>query len=296
MSPDSLKSLSHFSLPNQIKLVIGLLIKPLFRNNERFQILLKEKHQLDFIYRCNREVRKLSSNEILITGNRNVKYDYQFHLRRYTSDIDVYKQIYYRPDYPRIIDKIKEIFGGVENVKKIIDGGAYTGLSTFYWAKSFPKSQVVAIEAEKSNFDLLRKNVQINNLSNADVYNKAIWSNEEQLCISREKMDKRPWAFAVEIRKNQQTDEVSGISLSKLRTDLSIDKIDILKLDIEGAEREVFLEDNKISEVLENTKVIICELHYFDETKDAILKKIIDFGYSVSTIGEDHFFINQKYL
>lgn len=296
MSPDSLKSLSHFSLPNQVKLVIGLLIPPLFRNNEHFQILLKEKRQLDFIYRCNREVRKLSSDEILITGNRNVEYDYQFHLRRFTSDIDVYKQIYYRPDYPRIIDKIEEIFRGFENVKKIIDGGAYTGLSTFYWAKTFPNAQVVAIEAERSNFDLLKKNVLINNLSNVDIHNKAIWSHEEQLCITREKMDKRPWAFAVEIRNEQQTDEISGISLSKLRADLSIDTVDILKLDIEGAEREVFLEDNKIGEVLENTKVIICELHYFDKTKDDIIKKITGFGYLVSTIGEDHFFVNQKYL
>ena len=294
MSPDSIKSLSHFSLLNKLKLVLGLLITPLFKNDKHFQALLNEKRGLDFLYRCNREVKKVGINEILIKGNRNVSYDYQFHLRRYSSDVDVFNQIYVRPDYPLIINKVKEVLGGDENVSTIIDGGAYIGLSTFYWASTFPNAKVVAIEAEKSNFDQLKINVHINNLLNVQLENKAIWSHEENLNITREKMDKRPWAFAVETRNYQQADVIPGISLSKLRTGLGIDKIDVLKLDIEGAEREVFLGDKGIGEVLENTKIIICELHYFDQTKEDILQSIKEYGFNISTIGEDIFCVNER--
>ncbi|MEQ8336732.1 MAG: FkbM family methyltransferase [Cyclobacteriaceae bacterium] len=241
-------------------------------------------------------MKKFEMNKIHIAGNRNVNHDYQFLLRRYSSDVDVFRQLYYRPDYPVIVDKVIQTLGRPENVSTIIDGGAYIGLSTFYWASTFPEARVIAIEAEKSNFDLLQKNVQMNNLMNVQVENLALWSHEENLNITREKMDKRPWAFAVEATTDQPSDMIPGISLSKLLNDRSIDQIDILKLDIEGAEKEVFLQDEGIGKVLKRTKIIICELHYFDQTKKHILKKLKDYGFTISSIGEDLFCINKKLI
>ncbi|MEQ9219064.1 MAG: FkbM family methyltransferase [Cyclobacteriaceae bacterium] len=296
MSLDSIKSLSHFTVLEQLKLVLGLLISPLFKNNKHFQTLLNEKRGLDFLYRCNREVKKIDLNTILIRGKRNVNHDYKFQLRRYSSDVDVFRQLYYHPDYPMIIDKVIQTLGGVEKVFTIIDGGAYIGLSTFYWASTFPEARVIAIEAEKSNFDLLQKNVQMNTLLNVQAENLALWSHEENLNITREKMDKRPWAFAVEATTDQPSDMIPGISLSKLLINRSIDQIDVLKLDIEGAEKEVFLQDEGIGKVLESTKIIICELHYFDQTKKHILKKLKDYGFIISSIGEDLFCINKKLI
>lgn len=294
MNINTLKSLPFFSLIDQIKLVIGLLFPSVFQKNDEFKRLLVEKRGIDFLFRNNKSIKSFGQNTILITGNKNINSQYKFYLRRYTSDLDVYRQLYDRPDYPIIINKIEGLLGGADKIQTIVDGGAYIGLSTFYWARSFPNAKVVAIEAETSNFELLTRNVSINNLEAVYLENKAVWYKSGELSITKDKMDKRPWAFAVEESVDNNTERIQSISLSKLREDHNLGTIDVLKLDIEGAEREVFLKDRQIAEVLKNTRIILCELHYFDSTKNEILNKISKAGFSYETIGEDHFFINKN--
>jgi len=110
--------------------------------------------------------------------------------------------------------------------------------------------------------------------------------------INTQKMDKRQWAYAVE-KGNAESNNVLGLPIHKL-IDLNSAVIDILKLDIEGAEKEVFLDDQSIDAVLNNVRVIICELHYEGEIKNRILNKITEFGFTYETIGEDWLFINHN--
>ena len=41
--------------------------------------------------------------------------------------------------------------------KLIIDAGAYTGLSTLYYATKYPGAKIIAVEAESSNFEVLER-------------------------------------------------------------------------------------------------------------------------------------------
>jgi len=87
-----------------------------------------------------------------------------FHYRPKTSDEGVIKQIFQQSDYNlgrlRRGNELTELCNRIAatRVPLVIDAGANIGASAVYFAYSFPKAQVVAIEPERSNFELLTAN------------------------------------------------------------------------------------------------------------------------------------------
>ena len=72
--------------------------------------------------------------------------------------------------------------------------------------------------------------------------------------------------------------EVEGVALHGIIDEIETDYIDILKIDIEGAEKEVFSDEKNSRKVLEKVRFIAVELH--DE---------IDFKIKFEKILESHF-------
>lgn len=83
-----------------------------------------------------------------------------------TSDEGVINQIFTQSDYNlgrlRRGNELTELCNRIAATRSplIIDAGANIGASAVYFAYSFPKAQVVAIEPEQSNFDLLKANTE----------------------------------------------------------------------------------------------------------------------------------------
>jgi hypothetical protein len=74
-------------------------------------------------------------------------------LRRNTSDKHVFRQIFITKDY-NIPLKIKP--------KLIVDAGANVGYSSLWFSRKYPKSKIIAIEPEDSNYEVLIKNTDSN--------------------------------------------------------------------------------------------------------------------------------------
>lgn len=106
----------------------------------------------------------------------------------------------------------------------IIDAGANIGAASIYFANTYPKAKIISIEPEKSNFQMLLKNTAP--YKNIFCLQKALWYTNAPLAI-----------------KNR---------------DFDLPAIDILKIDIEGAEKEVFSNDVAW---LEKVGLIFIELH-----------------------------------
>jgi len=66
-------------------------------------------------------------------------------------------------------------------VKLIIDLGANIGVETLRFAKIYPKAKIFSIEAEKENFETLKKNTK--NMPNVTAINVAIWDKNSKLKI-----------------------------------------------------------------------------------------------------------------
>jgi FkbM family methyltransferase len=172
---------------------------------------------------------------------------YPFFIRGNTSDRLVASQVFYTKDYD-ISTNFKP--------KVIIDCGANIGLASLYFKSKYPESTVIAIEPEINNFNLLVKNMA--NYSNFTAVNKGIWSESCHLeIISGE--DNLPWSFQVKQIEEQTDSSVEAISLLDIIKKYDLKEIDILKIDIQGAEENLF--EKNAEKWLPYVKIIIIELH-----------------------------------
>jgi len=143
-------------------------------------------------------------------------------------------------------------------IKNIIDGGSNIGIETIRFANYFPNAKIISIEANKSNFDILKKNTE--NYSNITCVHAALFNEEKKLYLNNNnnnKSDNFNECFFLENKKLHTSEVVQGIPLSKILLENKFENIDILKLDIEGAERYVF--DESSIDWIDKVKVIIFE-------------------------------------
>ncbi len=123
----------------------------------------------------------------------------------------------------------------------IVDAGAYTGISAAYFALRYPTAKIIAVEPNPVSFDLLQRNT--NRFSNVIAIQAALWTNDTEVILSDRATG--DWGFTIVggIR-GEASFRVPAISMKTLMQQYAIAHIDLLKLDIEGAERDV-LEQSK---------------------------------------------------
>lgn len=113
----------------------------------------------------------------------------------------------------------------------IIDCGANIGVSVIYFKKRFPKSKLLCFEPDDLNFELLKKNVHENNLNEVEIRKEAVWIDDTNLNFSND----ANMASKIELSATKNIHVVQAIRLDKFINQ----KIDFLKMDIEGAEYQV---------------------------------------------------------
>lgn len=111
----------------------------------------------------------------------------------------------------------------------VIDVGAFPGDYALFAAKKVGQTgHVYALEPDPENRRILERNIRKSKLSNLTVIPKGLWKEQTALYMNSE-------GLASHIQDGgYQAIEV--ISLDELTEELSLDKLDVLKMDIEGAE------------------------------------------------------------
>jgi FkbM family methyltransferase len=201
------------------------------------------------------------------------RYRYPISLRRGTSDIQTFYKIFYFKEYD-----IKFPI----TPKVILDCGANVGLASVFFSNKYPDAKIIAIEPEASNFDLLKKNTAP--YPNVVCLQKGIWNREANLTIVGGK-DK--WGFQTLESDKQTQNSIPAIAINQIMEYYDLEEIDVLKIDIEGAEKELF--EKNIEEWLPKTKFIVIELH--DDFKKgcskAFFNALSSFEYKLSASGEN---------
>lgn len=164
-------------------------------------------------------------------------------LRTKTSDLAVYEKVVFNEEY-RLPDGLTP--------KTIIDAGANIGLSALYYSNQYPDALVVAIEPEESNFELLVDNV--GTCKNIRSIKGAIWNKSEPIKLSGHELS----FCGFQVESNDSEDSVFGMTMDELMLNCDLKHIDILKMDIEGAEKEVF---EASSSWIQKVGFIVIELH-----------------------------------
>jgi FkbM family methyltransferase len=201
-------------------------------------------------------------------------FSYPLYLRSNTSDFSVFKQIFEDENYYIWQDVKPEV---------IIDCGANIGLTSVYYKMRYPEAKIICIEPDLSNYEMLIKNTE--NFHNIVPYNAGVWNKSTNLVIKNPTGDK--WAFMVEETAETLPDAIKAVSIENIMKEQNIDFIDILKIDIEGSEVEVF--QSNYDYWLSRTRILIIELH--DEMKKKCSKTFFEalskYHFATELRGED---------
>src|SRR6185369_8746645 len=148
----------------------------------------------------------------------------------------------------------------------IIDGGANVGVSVHYWKHLCPRARVLAFEPDPQSFAALKANCS--NLSGVSLRQTALWTHGGPMCFTAVGADGGHLAELVVRKDSPRQMEVQAVRLR----DLLIEPVELLKLDIEGAEIDVLLD---CADRLSFVKWLFVEYHSF-LNKPQRLGKVFD--------------------
>lgn len=189
--------------------------------------------------------RRLKTNKVVTLPN----IPHPIFTRPGTSDQEVLKQIFFYNEYDIKLDFEPLI---------IIDGGANIGLATIYFKNRYPNAKIIAVEPNSENIAVLKTNVA--KYDNIFVKQAGLWSKKARVKIS-DKFGFGNWAFVLEECDNSDNTQTltDTVNIADIMIEYNLDHIDLLKLDIETAEKQVFKEN--YIDWLPKTKVVVIELH-----------------------------------
>jgi FkbM family methyltransferase len=187
-------------------------------------------------------------------------------VRGRSVDLAVFREVYLRGSYDV----------RCKTPKTILDAGANIGTASVFFAIRFPQAKIVAVEPEKSNLEMLRQNTAP--YPNISVIEGAVWSERTKLRL------KNPSAIKVSIRVEESllSGDVEAYSIEDLAKLAGISSFDLLKIDIEGAEREVF---DRAGPWLEKAGGMFVELHdrYAPGAGRAVMSRLVKRPFRLET-------------
>ncbi len=188
-------------------------------------------------------------------------------LRIASTDAEVFGQVLVDEDYAAVADG---------SAKLIVDCGANIGLTSAYLLSRLPQARVIAIEPFPANAEMCRRNLAPYG-GRATVIEAAVWSRCTWLVLDH--TEGNEWGVQVRPARAGETGMIEAIDLPSL----GLDRIDILKIDIEGSEADLFAEGT--ARWLPIVSNIAIELHGV-ECERRFQEAMADYHYSLSRSGE----------
>src|ERR687891_451169 len=208
------------------------------------------------------------------------KYDYEFYCRINKDDFKI--MTIHEDD---IIKRFTPKEGDI-----VVDIGAHIGLYTIISSKRVgANGKVVAIEAHPSNFEMLKSNIKLNQLTNVTPLNYAVYSKETKIKLylpdeeSGYTMHHSIMSNYVFTKYKDKTEdkfvEVNANTLDYLLQIKGITDVNWVKIDVEGAEFEVLKGANKILSDSKDIALLI-EVHG-KNTYEPIIESLRSYNFKI---------------
>jgi FkbM family methyltransferase len=172
-----------------------------------------------------------------------------FRMRKGTSDQFAFREIFKA-------ETMDLEFLGCESPQTIVDCGAHIGSASIYFSLRYPTSKIIAIEPDKDNFALLQENT--GDFPNITCVNAAVWDAITDVSIVDETANTT--GRSVREARSDDTMLIRGITVEQIMDQYDINTIDLLKIDIEGAEERLFSSPSSQS-WLKRVGILIVEPH-----------------------------------
>lgn len=164
----------------------------------------------------------------------------------------------------------------------IFDCGANVGISVLYWKSLYPQSRVVAFEPDPFAFACLKQNCDP--LPNCELHQAAVWKFNGDVMFSCNGADGGCLALYNETIRPPITATVRAIRLRDLLTE----PLDMLKMDIEGAEVDVLVD---CADRLSRVQNLFVEYHSFEgktQRLDELLQTLRQAGMRIYLDSSEH--------
>jgi FkbM family methyltransferase len=143
---------------------------------------------------------------------------------------------------------------------RILDCGANIGLASLWFKRRFAGAHITAFEADPAICAVLRGNLERNGAADVEVVQAAVWTEDGSVTFRAEGAD----SGAVDAVAADTRGPVVTVPAVRLGAYLRGQPVDLLKLDIEGAELDVLAD---VESELEGVRAIHVEVHDFDSTR-----------------------------
>lgn len=250
-------------------------------NGIRFSVWNKIQHRINGKYKG---LWRIHINSI----------DYDVYIRPHTTDYCLIAEFFLNgaadesSRFQYDIDFSRKIKGPV---RYIIDAGANIGLFSVLYARKFSQASIIAVEPEQENSCMLLKNIK--NLNGVKFLRGGVWSRNCYLNVHESRTGE--WGFTVSECSREDAD-VRAFSIPGIMKKYGFPYIDILKVDIEGSEYEIF-KDKKCLEWLPLVKVLIIETHdrKIPGCEAAVMRRMKHLGFVFEKTGEDFVFYRKPW-
>jgi len=166
-------------------------------------------------------------------------------------------------------------------MKCILDLGANTGLASVAFLNRFPNAQVVAVEPDPDNYRLCSQNIAAYG-TRARAILGAVWSRSGKLALTRVG-DCREWAVTVVEPVDDAPGVVQSWDAPTLFAMAGFETVDLLKIDIERSEIEIF--NGSSRDWIKRVRNLCIELHGRD-CEEAFFGAMSAFEYELEHSGE----------
>jgi FkbM family methyltransferase len=199
---------------------------------------------------------------------------YPIRLRSRSSDINIFNQTFARKFLDHSTLKYLK-------PKNILDLGANIGTVSLYFKNLFPESKIIAVEPDPENADQFLENTKC--YEDILLIKKGVWPHSTNLnLLDQTNIPGEHWGYSFFEDPNGP---YPAISIIDILNQFNISFFDIAKIDIEGAEKKLFSENN---EWLNKMGLVIVETHdrIMPGSEEAVLNAAHIFGFTVDKIGE----------
>jgi FkbM family methyltransferase len=151
-------------------------------------------------------------------------------------------------------------FRAASPAPRILDCGGNVGLATLFFKRRFPAAKITAYEADPTLCRILKANLDANRAGDVDVVHAALWTASGRITFQSEGSDSGMIGTLSGAVAGTAV-EVPSLRLRDVIANDPSGRIDLLKLDIEGAEDAVLAD---CEPVLNRVSAIVMDLHEFD--------------------------------
>jgi FkbM family methyltransferase len=197
---------------------------------------------------------------------------YPVYCRAGSSDKHAFSHIFIEQEYRFLKD--------AGSPKVILDCGANVGYSAVYFLSQFPEANIISIEPDDRNVQMLRLNTAPYG-ERCTVLPLAVWSHTARLVVSKGSYrDGLEWSTQVRECRTGEAGDLDAIDIGTLLERFGLEHVDVLKMDVEGAERIIFSENYE--SWVDRVGCFVIELHD-EECRDIFFQAIGRENYEIFT-------------